>query len=49
MNDRFGRWVLLFVAWFSAAYFLPRSGGWNVNTRLALTYAIVDEHRLEID
>lgn len=42
-------WLLFAVGWLSAAHFTPREPGWNVNTRLALTWAIVDEHRLAID
>lgn len=44
-----GRWLLVLLGWFSAAYFAPRDPGWNVNSRLALVYAVVDEHRLTID
>jgi hypothetical protein len=48
-GGRGGRWVLFALGWVSAAYFTPRDPGWNVNTRLDLTYAMVDEHRLTID
>ena len=44
-GGRGGRWLLLLLGWLSAAHFLQRDPGWNVNTRLGLTYAIVDEHR----
>lgn len=43
------RWIIGLVGFISAAYFHQWNGGWNVNTRLDLTYAIVDEHRLTID
>jgi len=46
---RLERWLLFLLGWLSAAFFLPRDPGWNVNSRLALTMAIVDEHRLTID
>lgn len=48
-GSRGGRCLLALVGFVSAAYFLHREPGWNVNTRLGLVYAIVDEHRLMID
>lgn len=48
-GKRAGRWLLGLLGFLSSAYFLHEHPGWNVNTRLALTYAIVDEHRLTID
>jgi hypothetical protein len=48
-GGRTGRWLLALLGFVSAAYFLQRHPGWNVNSRLALVYAVVDEHRLAID
>ncbi len=41
--------VLFLLAFVNYSYFFHRSPGWNVNSRLALTYAIVDEGILKID
>ena len=41
---------IIFVALFlTYSYFFPQLPGWNVNSRLCLTYALVDEGRFEID
>ncbi len=41
--------ILFFFLFASFAYFNHYISGWNVNTRLALTYAIVEEGSLSID
>ncbi len=41
--------ILFFFLWSSFSYFNHYVTGWNVNTRLALTYAIVEEKSFAID
>ncbi|NQU42240.1 hypothetical protein HQ520_03070 [bacterium] len=41
--------LLLVALWFTFSYFHHISAGWNVNTRLALTYAVVEKGTLAID
>ncbi len=40
---------LFVLLWVTFAYFQHREAGWNVNSRLALTYAIVERQTLRID
>lgn len=41
--------ILFLVLWVSLAYFHHRQAGWNVNSRLALTYAVVEQGTVAID
>jgi hypothetical protein len=41
--------ILFFSLFFTYSYFFHRDPGWNVNSRLALVYAIVDEATFRID
>ena len=49
-NRTFRISVIIFLMTFSAySYFFHRYRFWNVSSRLALTYAIVDDHSFQID
>ncbi|GAB4325897.1 MAG: hypothetical protein Kow0059_22160 [Candidatus Sumerlaeia bacterium] len=41
-------WLLFLSVWWTSAYFFHPEPGWNVNSRLNLTYAIVDFGSFEI-
>lgn len=41
--------LLFLLLWFSFAYFHHSAPGWNVNSRLALTYALVEQGTVRID
>jgi hypothetical protein len=41
--------ILFFSLFFTYSYFFHRDPGWNVNSRLALVYAIVDKATFRID
>ncbi len=46
---RTGAWLVFAAAFFSMAFVHHPQTGWNVNTRLALVFAVADEHTFSID
>ncbi len=48
-NARRSEWLLFFLLVVCLAYFLPRWADWNVNSRMDLIFAVVDQNTLAID
>ncbi len=48
-SDRRAEWFIFLLLLVCYTYFLPRWADWNVNSRMDLVLAVVDQHTLAID